>query len=110
MKDGMHGVLLNHKTANGFPPVSFVLQLRTKRAPVCQSAHFLSSLVMRKVLLLRICGKRLRRRYTKFYGTTGNTAADIAHDAIDAHAQWESEIEAWQRQMPILEDKRFPEW
>lgn len=24
------------------------------------------------------------------------------------HAQWESEIEAWQR--PIIEDKRFPEW
>lgn len=24
------------------------------------------------------------------------------------HAEWESEIEAWQR--PIIEDKRFPEW
>ncbi|XP_021719144.1 non-lysosomal glucosylceramidase-like isoform X1 [Chenopodium quinoa] len=48
------------------------------------------------------------RRYTKFYGTSGNTAADIAHDAIVDNQRWESQIEAWQR--PILEDKRFPEW
>ncbi|KAK4271058.1 hypothetical protein QN277_019806 [Acacia crassicarpa] len=48
------------------------------------------------------------RRYTKFYGTNRDSAADIAHDAILGHSQWEAQIEAWQR--PILEDKRFPEW
>lgn len=81
------------------------------------------------------------RRYTKFYGTFGDAAQSMAHDAILGnismivstvrmsiyfqflpvqltecfsneleleHAQWESEIEAWQR--PIIEDKRFPEW
>ncbi|RVW77533.1 Non-lysosomal glucosylceramidase [Vitis vinifera] len=48
------------------------------------------------------------RRYTKFYGTRGDAAAKIAHDAILDHGHWESQIEAWQK--PVLEDKRFPEW
>ncbi|CAN8253546.1 unnamed protein product [Cochlearia groenlandica] len=53
-------------------------------------------------------GKIYSRRYTKFYGTHGDAAAKIAHDAILEHGQWESWIEAWQR--PILEDKRLPAW
>ncbi|XP_004301796.1 PREDICTED: non-lysosomal glucosylceramidase [Fragaria vesca subsp. vesca] len=53
-------------------------------------------------------GKTYYRRYTKFFGTHGNAAANIAHDAILEHHNWESQIEAWQR--PILEDKRLPEW
>ncbi|KAM7470275.1 hypothetical protein LguiA_008458 [Lonicera macranthoides] len=53
-------------------------------------------------------GKTYYRRYTKFYGTHGDAAADIAHDAILEHGLWESQIESWQR--PILEDKRLPEW
>ncbi|CAM8975329.1 unnamed protein product [Rhodiola kirilowii] len=53
-------------------------------------------------------GKTYNRRYTKFYGTHGNAASKIAHDAIIAHNEWESLIEAWQR--PVLEDKRLPEW
>ncbi|XP_050218505.1 uncharacterized protein LOC126669165 isoform X2 [Mercurialis annua] len=53
-------------------------------------------------------GRTYHRRYTKFYGTLGNAAADIAHDAILEHTHWESQIEEWQR--PILEDKRLPEW
>lgn len=53
-------------------------------------------------------GRTYHRRYTKFYGTFGNAASAIAHDAILAHESWESQIEAWQR--PILEDKRLPEW
>ncbi|XP_061363547.1 uncharacterized protein LOC133307132 isoform X2 [Gastrolobium bilobum] len=53
-------------------------------------------------------GRTYYRRYTKFYGTNGDAAADIAHDAIIGHCQWEAQIEDWQR--PILEDKRLPEW
>ncbi|KAF5177277.1 Non-lysosomal glucosylceramidase [Thalictrum thalictroides] len=53
-------------------------------------------------------GKVYHRRYTKFYGTHGHAAENLARDAILEHGHWESEIEAWQR--PILEDKRFPEW
>ncbi|TXG53463.1 hypothetical protein EZV62_022632 [Acer yangbiense] len=57
---------------------------------------------------VRFYKKTYHRRYTKFYGTLGDAAARIAHDAIHEHAQWETEIEAWQ--IPILEDKRLPEW
>ncbi|KAL9390761.1 hypothetical protein Peur_014681 [Populus x canadensis] len=53
-------------------------------------------------------GRTYHRRYTKFYGTHGDAAANIAHDAILGHGHWDSQIEAWQR--PILEDKRLPEW
>ncbi|MED6216593.1 hypothetical protein PIB30_008888 [Stylosanthes scabra] len=53
-------------------------------------------------------GRVHNRRYTKFYGTNGDAAANIARDAIIGHQQWEAQIEEWQR--PILEDKRFPEW
>ncbi|XP_073138947.1 uncharacterized protein [Henckelia pumila] len=53
-------------------------------------------------------GRTYQRRYTKFYGTLGNAASKIAHDAIIEHQHWESVIEAWQR--PILEDKKLPEW
>ncbi|KAL4313541.1 hypothetical protein GQ457_01G000160 [Hibiscus cannabinus] len=53
-------------------------------------------------------GKTYHRRYTKFYGTNGDAAANIAHDAILEHSRWELMIEAWQR--PILEDKKHPEW
>ncbi|GAB2278187.1 hypothetical protein Dimus_012880 [Dionaea muscipula] len=48
------------------------------------------------------------RRYTKFYGTHGDAAANIARDAILDHRHWESQIVAWQN--PVLEDKRLPEW
>ncbi|CAN0911546.1 Non-lysosomal glucosylceramidase [Linum grandiflorum] len=53
-------------------------------------------------------GRTYHRRYTKFFGSHGNAAANIAHEAILNHSNWESQIEDWQR--PILEDKRFPEW
>ncbi|CAI0437767.1 unnamed protein product [Linum tenue] len=53
-------------------------------------------------------GRTYHRRYTKFFGTHGNAAANIAHDAILKHSHWESQIEDWQR--PILEDKSYPEW
>ncbi|GFY88591.1 beta-glucosidase, GBA2 type family protein [Actinidia rufa] len=53
-------------------------------------------------------GRTYYRRYTKFYGTHGDAAANIARDAILEHSIWESQIEAWQK--PILEDKRLPEW
>nr|GMD11333.1 non-lysosomal glucosylceramidase isoform X2 [Ipomoea batatas] len=53
-------------------------------------------------------GRTYHRRYTKFYGTLGHAAANIAHDALHEHSQWESQIEEWQK--PILEDKRNPEW
>lgn len=53
-------------------------------------------------------GRTYYRRYTKFYGTHADAAANIASDAIHENHMWESQIDAWQR--PILEDKRLPEW
>ncbi|KAG9458800.1 hypothetical protein H6P81_003308 [Aristolochia fimbriata] len=53
-------------------------------------------------------GKIYHRRYTKFFGTRGDAAVQLVHDAILEHGQWESWIAKWQK--PILEDKSLPEW
>ncbi|CAK7357173.1 unnamed protein product [Dovyalis caffra] len=169
MEDGVHCVLLNHKTANGLPPVTFAIAtqetpgVHVSKCPcfvisgnsqgvtakemwndVKQHGFFdsLSSAgkpvpsepgssigaaiaatstvppdSVRTVTfsLAWDCpevnfasGRTYHRRYTKFYGTLGDAAANIAHDAILGHGLWESQIEAWQK--PILEDKRLPEW
>ncbi|KAJ6696525.1 BILE ACID BETA-GLUCOSIDASE-RELATED [Salix koriyanagi] len=169
MEDGVHCVLLNHKTANGFPLVTFAIA--AQESPVVHvskcpcfvisgnSQGFTAKEMWNEVKengsfdnlnspgkpmpsepgssigaaiaatstvppdgvctvtfsLAWDCpdvrfgsGRTYHRRYTKFYGTHGDAAANIAHDAILEHGLWESQIEAWQR--PILEDKRLPEW
>ncbi|XP_028063644.1 non-lysosomal glucosylceramidase-like isoform X3 [Camellia sinensis] len=169
MKDGVHGVLLHHKTANGRPPVTFAIAAEeTPEVHVSTCPCFLtsgnsqgitakdmwheikkhgsfdhlnyeeaskpsepgSSIGAAIAASLTIpsdtartvtfsiawacpearfsSGKTYHRRYTRFYGIRGDAAATIARDAILEHAQWESQIEAWQK--PIIEDKRFPEW
>eukprot|EP01018_Ginkgo_biloba_P010209 Gb_33013 [translate_table: standard] len=53
-------------------------------------------------------GKSYHRRYTKFYGSRGDAAIDLVHDALIEHRNWESAIERWQS--PILQDDKLPEW
>ncbi|XVE48524.1 hypothetical protein DITRI_Ditri01bG0008700 [Diplodiscus trichospermus] len=169
MKDGVHGVLLHHMTANGLSPVTFAIAAQeTDDVRISECPCFLisgnSQGITAKKMWQQIkehasfeylesaeaslpsepgssigaaiaasltipadavrtvtfslawdCpevnflgGKTYHRRYTKFYGTFGNAAANIALDAIVEHSHWESLIEAWQR--PVLEDKRLPEW
>ncbi|GLT77209.1 hypothetical protein SLA2020_488170 [Shorea laevis] len=169
MEDGVHGVLLHHKTADGLPPLTFAIAAQeTDSVHVSECPCFVidgnSKGISAKDMWQEIkehgsfdhltapevsapsepgssigaaiaasvsvpsdatrtvtfslawdcpevnflSGKTYHRRYTKFYGTNGVAAANIAHDAILEHGQWESKIEAWQR--PILEDKRLPEW
>ncbi|KAJ0025811.1 hypothetical protein Pint_07568 [Pistacia integerrima] len=166
-KDGVHGVTLHHKTANGCPPLSFAIaaketadvfvtecpcfvisgdsrgitakdmwneikkngsfeHLDCKRTSPSEPGSSIGAAIAATVTVpsgavrtvtfslawdspeVRFCEKTYHRRYTKFYGTLGDSAPNMAHDAILEHAQWESEIEAWQR--PIIADKRFPEW
>ncbi|KAK1440393.1 hypothetical protein QVD17_06218 [Tagetes erecta] len=57
---------------------------------------------------VRFRNRTYHRRYTQFYGSHGDAAEKIAHDAILEHGNWEAQIESWQQ--PILEDKRLPEW
>ncbi|CAM6099912.1 unnamed protein product [Calypogeia fissa] len=53
-------------------------------------------------------GRTYNRRYTQYYGTAGNAASVLAHDALLDYRKWEMDIEAWQR--PILRDEKLPEW
>ncbi|CAO2829899.1 unnamed protein product [Amaranthus hypochondriacus] len=169
MKDGIRGVVLHHRTADGRPPVSFAIAAENKdgvhisecpcfvisgdsegitaedmwqevkqhgsfdnldcpetsspsKPSSCIGAAVAASVQVpsgsTRVVTFSLSwdcpkakffrGRTYHRRYTKFYGTSGNAAADIAHDAIRDQKHWESQIEAWQK--PILEDKRFPEW
>ncbi|XVF00537.1 hypothetical protein REPUB_Repub04eG0009400 [Reevesia pubescens] len=169
LKDGVHGVLLRHMTADGQAPVTFAIaaqetdgvhisecpcflisgnqegitakemwkeikehdsfeHLKSTEASVpSERGSSIGAAIAASVSIpsdaLRtvtfslawdcpevnfLGGKTYHRRYTKFYGTAGDAAAKIAHDAILEHSHWESLIESWQR--PILEDKRLPEW
>ncbi|XP_058090074.1 uncharacterized protein LOC131236710 isoform X2 [Magnolia sinica] len=169
MKDGVRGVLLHHKTANGLSPITFAIAAQeTQDVHVSECPCFLisgdcqgfsardmwheikehgsfdqldctersmpsapgssigaaiaasvtvPSQTVRTVTfsLAWDCpeikfpgGKTYHRRYTKFYGTHGDAAANLVHDAILEHGNWESQIEAWQR--PLLQDKNLPEW
>ncbi|PIN24651.1 putative bile acid beta-glucosidase [Handroanthus impetiginosus] len=169
MQEGVHSVLLHHKTSNGRPPVTFAIAAQeTDGVHVSECPCFLisgtSQIMTANEMWKEIrehssfdclkhqenqlpsepgssigaaiaasvnippgssrsmtfslawdcpeirfpSGKTYHRRYTKFYGINGNSAANIACDAILEHAKWEHQIEEWQR--PILEDRRLPEW
>ncbi|PSS02916.1 Non-lysosomal glucosylceramidase [Actinidia chinensis var. chinensis] len=169
MKDGVHGVLLHHKTANGQSPITFAIAAEETNgvhvsecprfvidgnsqgitakdmwngvkehgsfdhldsaetsipsepgssigAAIAASVTVPSDSVRTVTFSLAwdcpevnfMSGRTYYRRYTKFYGTHGDAAANIARDAILEHSIWESQLEAWQK--PILEDKRLPEW
>ncbi|CAI9260116.1 unnamed protein product [Lactuca saligna] len=168
VKDGVHGVLLHHSTADGQPPVTFAIAAQeTNHVHVSECPSFITSgkskgftakdmwneikkngsfddldssqlpmvseakscigaaiaasvtipsQVVRTVTFslawdcpeLVFPTRTYHRRYTKFYGSHGDAAEKIAHDAILEHGNWEAQIEAWQQ--PILEDKRLPEW
>ncbi|KAJ7564688.1 hypothetical protein O6H91_02G028700 [Diphasiastrum complanatum] len=53
-------------------------------------------------------GRSYRRRYTQFYGASGEAAPKLVHDALLGYREWEAKIEDWQN--PILEDEKLPEW
>ena len=53
-------------------------------------------------------GTAYRRRYSVFYGDSGNSAQKIAADAIQDYQKWDKEISHWQS--PILEDEKLPAW
>ncbi|CAI9294214.1 unnamed protein product [Lactuca saligna] len=168
VKDGIHGVLLHHASADGQPPVTFAIaaqetnhvrvsecpsfvisgnskgltakdmwneikkngsfdHLDSSQLPMISEAKScigaaiaasvtIPSQVVRTVTFslawdcpeLVFPTRTYHRRYTKFYGSHGDAAEKIAHDAILEHGNWEAQIEAWQQ--PILEDKRLPEW
>ncbi|XWS24698.1 hypothetical protein CRYUN_Cryun27aG0005700 [Craigia yunnanensis] len=166
-EDGVRGVLLQHKTANGKPPLTFAIAAKeTSEVHVSECPCFLISGNSRGISAkdmwneikkhgsfdnfgyeecspsepgssigaavaasltvpsssvrtvtfslgwdcpeVRFGDKTYYKHYTKYYGTLGEAAANIAHDAIYEHSTWESQIESWQR--PILEDKRLPDW
>ncbi len=52
-------------------------------------------------------GRAHRRRYTRFFGASGNAAPALLAEALEHYPSWEAQIEAWQR--PILEDADLPD-
>ena len=53
-------------------------------------------------------GRRWNRRYTDFYGASGDSAWKIARDGLMNAAHWSDEIDAWQA--PYIEDETKPLW
>ncbi len=53
-------------------------------------------------------GRKWNRRYTDFYGTTGNNAWKIARDGLLNAATWSDAIDRWQS--PTVNDASKPLW
>jgi non-lysosomal glucosylceramidase len=53
-------------------------------------------------------GRRWRKRYTRWWGTSGVRAAELARDALERTDAWRAAIEAWQR--PVVDDQSLPAW
>lgn len=53
-------------------------------------------------------GIRYRKKYTEFFGATGDRAFAMAGEALDKYREWEKAIDAGQK--TILDNPRFPGW
>jgi non-lysosomal glucosylceramidase len=53
-------------------------------------------------------GRRWPRRYTRYFGTAGTAAWEIAVEGLARRAEWQAAIEAWQA--PVLADPTRPDW
>jgi non-lysosomal glucosylceramidase len=53
-------------------------------------------------------GRKWNRRYTDFYGTSGQNAWKIARDGLLHAAEWSNEIDKWQA--PYVNDESKPLW
>jgi non-lysosomal glucosylceramidase len=53
-------------------------------------------------------GRKWNRRYTDFYGTSGNNAWAIARDGLLNAASWSNALETWQA--PFISDESKPLW
>jgi len=53
-------------------------------------------------------GRKWDRHYTRFFGTEGTHAWEIARTALENHEAWSQAIDAWQK--PIVTDEKKPAW
>jgi non-lysosomal glucosylceramidase len=53
-------------------------------------------------------GRRWNRRYTRYFGTSGLAAWDIAAEGLARRGEWQATIDAWQA--PTLADPARPDW
>ncbi len=53
-------------------------------------------------------GRRWHRRYTRFFGTTGDAAWDVAVEGLAGQIGWQAAIDRWHA--PVLADHDRPDW
>jgi non-lysosomal glucosylceramidase len=53
-------------------------------------------------------GRKWNRRYTDFFGTTGDNSWAIARDGLLHAAEWSAAVNAWQK--PYIENESKPAW
>ncbi len=53
-------------------------------------------------------GVKYRKKYTDFFGASGDRAFVIACEALDKYREWERAIDLWHKE--IIDERRFPEW
>ncbi len=73
-----------------------------------ESAELVFSLAWDMPIVRSGYGSAYQRRYSIFFGKSGDAAPRIAADALLNFKKWEKEINRWQK--PILEDENLPAW
>ena len=73
-----------------------------------ESAELVFSLAWDMPIVRSGYGSAYQRRYSIFFGKSGDAAPGIAADALINFKKWEKEINRWQK--PILEDENLPAW
>jgi non-lysosomal glucosylceramidase len=53
-------------------------------------------------------GRRWRKRYTRWWGVSGERAVELAAEGLDGTPVWREAITAWQA--PVIDDETLPAW
>ena len=53
-------------------------------------------------------GVKYRKKYTEYFGASGNNAFAIACEALDKYQDWEKDIDNWQKE--IVDNTQLPDW
>ena len=105
-RDGSIPESNNNRRSGAAEPVSAALAVRCRLEPG-QSIEIPVVISWDLPVTAFATGTSALRRYTDFFGSSGQNAAAIAADGLNHWRQWKAQIEAWQQ--PVLERSDLPE-
>ncbi|MEB3180472.1 MAG: GH116 family glycosyl hydrolase [Nostocaceae cyanobacterium] len=106
-QDGALPNLIDETTADEGEQISVALAVRFTLQPG-ESLEIPFALAWDFPVTEFAAGINYQRRYTDFFGTSGENGWAIASHALAQYQSWRSQIQAWQK--PILDREDWPGW